>query len=382
MSEVRSTVAMNIRRLRAAKGLSEIAVAGAAGLSRAGYRNLEGGTGEPRSATLVRVAKALGAMPTDLLRPAAPLPRARFRSLKRMKAREQLLVDVGRRLADYQQLEAALDANDPYAFATYPEPPASGGPAAVAAAGEIRKLLGLGAKEPIRDICGLLEGAGIKFLRTGVASNDFFGLSVAAGDGGPAIVVNTWQRISVERWIFTAAHELGHLVLHREDFDPDENLESKDKEAEANLFAAHFLMPEGAFFAEWNDTAGLALFDRVLKVKRIFRVSYRTVLYRLQEHGTVDVWKKFQVQAKSRWGRTFLRDDEPKALAADAFRASSPESSRAREPQNLVEADFMDDRLHRLVRTAVERDHISLSRAGEILDKSFAEMRQLAAAWV
>ena len=148
MSEVRSTVAMNIRRLRAAKGLSEIAVAGAAGLSRAGYRNLEGGTGEPRSATLVRVAKALGATPGDLLRPAAPLPRARFRSLKRMKAREQLLVDVGRRLADYQQLEVALDANEPYAFATYPEPPASGGPAAVAAAGEIRKLLGLGRRSP------------------------------------------------------------------------------------------------------------------------------------------------------------------------------------------------------------------------------------------
>jgi hypothetical protein len=32
-------------------------------------------------------------------------------------------------------------------------------------------------------------------------------------DGGPAVVVNVWGRLSVERWIFTAAHELGHLMI-------------------------------------------------------------------------------------------------------------------------------------------------------------------------
>ncbi len=382
MSEVRNTVAMNVRRLRAAKGLSEVAVAEGAGLSRAGYRNLEGGTGEPRSTTLVQVARALGAKPADLLRPAPPLPRARFRSLKRMKAREQLLVDVGRRLSDYEQLETTLNAREPYAFAAYSLPPAGTRPRAIVVAGDIRDLLHLGKEEPVRDVCGLLEEAGIKLLRLGVASNDFFGLSVAAGEGGPAIVVNTWERISVERWIFTAAHELGHLILHRDDFDPDKDVENKEKEAEANLFAAHFLMPEPAFVSEWNDTAGLAMFDRVLKVKRIFRVSYRTVLYRLQEQGIPDVWAKFQVQARSRRGRTLMRDDEPEALAADAFRASAPESSRAREPLDLEDADFIDDRRYRLARTAVEQGHISLSRAGEILDKSLAEMRQLAAAWL
>ena len=382
MSELGTTVARNVRRLRAAKGLTEVAVAEAAGLSRAGYRKLESGTGDARSATLVRLARALGATPADLLRPAAPLPRARFRSLKRLQAREQLLVDVGRRLADYQELETLLNERRPYALEAY-RAPAPGTPGrAKTAADDVRQKLGLGPKDAVRDICGLLEAAGIKLLRVRVATDTFFGLSVAPGEGGPAIIVNTWERISVERWIFTAAHELGHLVLHGDDFDPDQEAETKAAEAEANVFAAHFLMPEPVFAAEWDDTAGLALWDRVLKVKRMFRVSYRTVLYRLQERGMSDVWAKFQVAAKVRWGRTLLRDDEPNALAADAFRASTPEFSRAREPQDLVDEDFIDDRRYRLARRAVEQGHIPLSRAGEILDKSLADMRQLAAAWV
>lgn len=47
-----------------------------------------------------------------------------------------------------------------------------------------------------------------------VMSDGFFGLSIGPTDRGPLVVVNVWGRISVERWILTAAHELGHLLLH------------------------------------------------------------------------------------------------------------------------------------------------------------------------
>jgi hypothetical protein len=42
-------------------------------------------------------------------------------------------------------------------------------------------------------------------------------------------------------------------------------------------------MPKEVFEQEWAETQGLAFVDRVLKVKRIFRVTYRTVLHRLSE---------------------------------------------------------------------------------------------------
>ena len=201
--------------------------------------------------------------------------------------------------------------------------------------------------------------------------------------GGPAIAVNTWDRISVERWIFTAAHELGHLLLHLEDYDVAEREEEREQEKEANLFASHFLMPAEVFEREWAETYGMAFVDRVLKVKRIFRVSYRTVLYRLSEHHPgPELWKRFQVDYRRRTGRSLLKDAEPEALAADEFRASFPEHSRAGEPEDLSPLDFVEDRLSCLVRTAVEGEEISLARGAEILGLSLADMRQLASSWV
>ena len=96
------------------------------------------------------------------------------------------------------------------------------------AARTARRNAGLRDEEPILDICGLLEGNGVKLLLLEKQRDSFFGLSVTADDGGPVVVVNTWDRISVERWIFTAAHELGHLLLHpaeyrREDTDLPEH---------------------------------------------------------------------------------------------------------------------------------------------------------------
>jgi Zn-dependent peptidase ImmA (M78 family) len=112
---------------------------------------------------------------------------------------------------------------------------------------------------------------------------------VAPGNGGPAVVVNTWDRISVERWIFTAAHELGHILLHREAYHRSMANEEEQEEKEADRFASHFLMPEESFESEWAQTRGLPLIARVLIVKRIYRVSYKTVLYRLHEHGERNV---------------------------------------------------------------------------------------------
>ncbi|MBI3927813.1 MAG: ImmA/IrrE family metallo-endopeptidase [Armatimonadetes bacterium] len=48
----------------------------------------------------------------------------------------------------------------------------------------------------------------------------------------------------MERRIFTAAHELGHLLLHKDAYQLDQAQEVKQEEVEANCFAGYFLMPE------------------------------------------------------------------------------------------------------------------------------------------
>jgi Zn-dependent peptidase ImmA (M78 family) len=321
----------------------------------------------------------------DLVTPSVELRQVRFRSFRRLNTREQILIDVGRRLRDFNDLEGLLGDHIEYALRSFLRNLGKDGEAdPIEVAARVRERFGLAADEPVRDLCGLLESRGIKVLPLRIASDAFFGLSVAESDGGPAVAVNTWDRISVERWIFTAAHELGHLVLHLEDYQVGCKEEEAKQEKEANLFASHLLMPPEVFQKEWGETYGMPFVDRVFKVKRMFRVSYRTVLYRLSEAEAFspEIWQRFQGEYKRRFGRTLLKDDEPAALAADAFRASFPESSRAGEPEDLSPADFMEDRLLRLVRRAVETEAITLSRGAEVLGLSISGMRQLSASWV
>jgi Zn-dependent peptidase ImmA (M78 family)/DNA-binding XRE family transcriptional regulator len=382
-----SILSTNLRRHRIASGKSQGEIADAAGLSRVGYRNIEAGGVAPRVDSLVRIAGVLGVQLEDLLAPVQQLKQVRFREHK-MRTREELLARVGRRLADYNELEDLVGDRKRFEFRSVQreyEHKRRNRDRALEAATKAREAAGLGAQEPIRDICGLLEGNGVKMLTPKVASQGFFGLSVAADDGGPAVVVNTWSRISVERWIFTAAHELGHLILHLSAYDVERSDPDEDEEKEADAFAGYFLMPQGVFKAELEEARGLPLVDCVFKLKRIFRVSYRTVLYRIAstlppKEGKA-LWPQFFAEYKRRTGRSLTKTDEPDGLGSEAFSPRPPDSS-AEEPEKLLEWDFLEDRLYRLVRTAVEKDLVTLSKAAEILDLSVQDMRAVAGSWV
>lgn len=376
----------NLRLVRLAMGLTQDGLAKAAGISRLTYQKIESGESIPKVSTLQSIAQALGVEIQDLLVPVEIPSKIRFRAFKRLNTREAIILDVAKWLRDYNDLEKRLGREDepPYLLDSLAEELRGRNPGrerAVYAAGRARAEQGIGEEEPIRDICGLLESAGIKVYPKTVATDAFFGLSIGPGDGGPAIVVNTWDRISVERWIFTAVHELGHLLMHRETFDVNRTEEEKAEEEEANIFAGYFLMPEPIFRREWEEAGGWPLLDRVMKLKRIFHVSYRTVLYRLQDE-IPDIWKKFQIEHRDRYGKTLNRKEEPDPLAADRYWASFPEPHRAHEPDNISSKQyFVPDRLAKLVRAAIEDKKITLSRGAEILRIDLAMMRSWAASW-
>lgn len=374
----------NLKRWRIVRGLSQAEVAKRADLSRAGLQKIEQGVSVPRATTLQNIANALDVRLSDLLRPVS-IPRGvRFRAQKKMTRRENVLAEVSLLLDDLNELEQITDDKSPYRLGDLAGELASMEPGrdrAVLAARRAREKLGLSAEESIRDVCGLVEAAGVKLLLIHLNSDGFFGLSVSADSGGPAIAVNVWDRISVERWVFTTAHELAHLLLHLDAYDVDEIEEDPEEEMEANVFASHFLMPETVFSREWEEARGLPLVDRVLKVKRMFHVSYRTVLFRLIENGTFDneLWRRFYVAYRNRTGKSLAAVDEPAALSADFFLPSNGLASE--EPERLSRADFMPDRKHALVRQALENGLISLSRAAELLRLDLKHMRQLVAGW-
>ena len=377
MSDV-AHIAANVARLRLDRQLTQAELAAKAGISRVALGKIERGVVVPRAGTLALLAKTLVVPAGEFVTPVRPLESVRFRARARVHAREQILAEVSKWLVAYAGLEADLDEQRPFRFeikrgSTDRETPAE-------IARMARCVAGLGPEEPVRDICGLLEENGVKLLLLETKRDSFFGLSVGARDGGPAVVVNTWDRISVERWIFTAAHELGHLLLHPAEYRRDETEMRVEPEREADEFASEFLMPEAAFSMEWDATGGHLLLIRVLKVKRIFRVSYMTVLRRLVETGREpsDVWDVFHRQHRERFRRTLRRIEEPEALAKSEF---AWDWRRSAEPAGLSEHDFVEDRLLRLVRRALEEDRIPLGRAAEILGLTRDGMRIQAREW-
>jgi len=375
--ETQSVIASNLARLRADKGLTQAELARRAHLSRVALGKIERGEVTPRSDTLSELASALRVPLRELVSHVEPASGVRFRAKKRVNNREQILVEVSAWLRSYNWLEHELGIHQPFALQDLV---GSTDRAPEDLAREARSRLDLQPKEAIRDICGLLEDRGVKVLLLKKATDAFFGLSVAPDNGGPAVVVNTWDRISVERWMFTAAHELGHILLHREAYDRTRDEEVEREEREADRFASHFLMPDEGFDSEWEQTRGLPLLARVLKVKRIYRVSYKTVLHRLVESGREpkEVWRSFQVQHKRQFGKTLKKVDEPERLEAGEFRL---DWSRSGEPEGLSESDFVQDRLYGLVRSALEKDLISLGRAAEVLRMAHSQLRELAVSW-
>lgn len=380
-------IANNLRRFRKEKHINQQDLAEKAGLSRSGYANIEQGKTVPRPSNLKALARALNVHLKEILTPVRQLSKVRFRSLKRLKSREQVLADVACWLGDFSDLEKILDEFEECGLESiWKELSKIEQPEIPAIAASMRNHFGLSEKEPVHDICGLLESQGIKVFSVCVANDAFMGLSVAKEDGGPAIIVNTWGRLPVETWIFSAAHELAHLILHIGAYDVNQDQEDKLQENQADEFASHFLMPEAAFKKEWQDAAGLPLIDRVFKVKRVFRVSWRTVIYRVSLALPTDergkLWQQFSKLYKQRGGRSLLKHDEPNAISKEIYQSPHPLQNIGHEPASMVQSDFQSDRLSRLVRMAVEQDAISMSRGAEILQIPLEEMRDLSACWM
>lgn len=368
-------LARNLIALRNARGWTQSAIAEKISKSRVWYANLEGGQ-KPSSDLLYQLASVFEVKIEELLTEQPQLHRVRFRSSPQLRSREQILAYVGRWLANYREIEDLLGERKPDRLAKLRFKP--GTKEAQRAAQEVRSTIGIGPDEPISNIAGLFEErVGLRLLLHPVHSDGFFGLSVGREEGGPAVVVNAWDRISVERWIFSAAHELGHLVLHLNAYDVSQDAEDPQQELEADTFAAYFLMPDASFRREWERTMGLPVVDRVLRLKRQFRVSYQTVLMRLRDE-IPGIWGRFLGELKRRTKRSLPKTEEPEKLHLGAFCTVLA----AEEPAHLREEDLMETRLRTLVRRALDQGLISQAKAAEALGLDIMRMRELADTWV
>jgi len=148
-----------------------------------------------------------------------------------------------------------------------------------AAAMTLRQQWSLG-ERPIRNMVHLLEAKGVRVFSMfeDTAEVDAFSLWRATT---PFVFLNTMK--SAERSRFDAAHELGHLVLHRHAGAPS----GREAEHEANRFASAFLMPRGSVFAVAPVFPSL---DSLIELKRQWIVSVGAIAYRLHALGLLTDW--------------------------------------------------------------------------------------------
>jgi Zn-dependent peptidase ImmA (M78 family)/transcriptional regulator with XRE-family HTH domain len=139
-----------------------------------------------------------------------------------------------------------------------------------------RRLLGLGPHEPVPYLILAMERLGVVVLglpHHGDRHDAFCGWR----DGQPVMAL--LNGAPGDRLRFSAAHELGHLVLH------DEATPGPQAEDEADRFAAELLVPYDAMaFAIPQDVTLSAL--RLLKAQ--WRVSLRTLVRQGRAVGVID----------------------------------------------------------------------------------------------
>lgn len=167
------------------------------------------------------------------------------------------------------------------------------------AADACRKLWNLG-DGPIGDTLLLLEngGAVVALEETGIARIE--GLSAWSTSGRPLVLLCA-DKGNAFRSRFDAAHELGHLVLHRYIEAPGDAASHKLIEQQAHRFAGAFLLPARGFVAEVSTPVSL---QALVFLKQRWGVSVAAMIMRLRALGIVseDDYLRLIKHRSAKWG--------------------------------------------------------------------------------
>ncbi|MGA4545774.1 helix-turn-helix domain-containing protein [Uniformispora flossi] len=275
-------------RLTQARRLSELTkkeLAERVGVTPAAVGQYETGVARPRPELISRLSQVLDAPIAFFMagRPSSRLDASMtyFRSLrstpKAMREKAAAFAEQVWELTNALERRVRLPYVDVPGFAggevhpglVVPDEP-------VAAARELRKLWGLG-DGPVTHLTRRMESHGIVVVLppradSAAATVDAFSSRLTR----PLVVLTHNRADDVYRHRFTAAHELGHLLLH------SEATGDSRQEREADAFAAEFLTPKSSILPALPSRMDLA---RLAELREIWGVSVHSLVYRCREVG-------------------------------------------------------------------------------------------------
>ena len=296
-------------RLRLAReftGLQVTELASEVSASRQFLHAIESGKKKPSDSLVEEFAAQLGFLPGFFFSPlftSIADSECNFRKQRSAAAweRKQARAFVSLYLMLIKRLESILTLQP----TSLPDMVVRGVDDVEAAAISCRRFWGLGTTEPISDMTRILETCTGSFVADfPLATRKIDAFSVFRGRG---VVVRSTLKRSTSRSRFDLAHELAHIVLHR-----DLDAGSQEFEDEANRFAGAFLIPEPAFrqhfprSARWNWTA-------MVNYKRATGVSLKALIYRARDLRMIneDQFRRGYMAIQKRWGNNEPGEPKP-----------------------------------------------------------------------
>jgi len=170
---------------------------------------------------------------------------------------------------------------------------------------------------PINDLMYLMQKNGciISYINLNSDKTDGFSCWI---EGKPIILINNVKN-SATRLRFTLAHELGHIILHK-NLDSNESL--KQREAEANFFAGELLFPTEQVINEVYSTT----LDSFIPIKYKWKISIAAIIRRCLDLELITDESHLILQkqlSKRKWRKVeplddIIKNEEPQ-LVQDIF---------------------------------------------------------------
>lgn len=370
--DIKTLMGTRARAAREVAGLNQSAAATQLGMARQTLASMEQGKVPFDGVQLVAMADLYSRPVTyfyDLRETEGPAIAFRADNPENVDlALKQRLLD---RLAAVADLEIAAGLDSVRSHGLPPtEPLSKAGPRELMivrnVAQEERGRLGVGDRAPVSDPVALLESIDVRvipFASEPLPGNVLSGFSAFSASLGAGIFINTHPSLSIEHQIFSMMHEYAHLIFHRDVYrEPGESYRSGDPHASpeekiGQTFAGAFLVPGAALRQHAGLLERITPTD-VIRLKRLFRVSFTSMLTRLNQERYLN-----KADIGRLWGIVRHRGWDTK------------------EPEPLREPPAYGRRTEALARVAWERGQASLPFLGEVLDKDRKAMRDLVTDW-
>ncbi|PRP71009.1 hypothetical protein BUE93_08620 [Chromobacterium amazonense] len=292
-----------LTQARAARAMTQTALAKASGISSPSISKWEKGDQMPEFAALEKVAAVLSLPTTWFLTPVPELGNRTFffRSNASLaaagraiaKTRLEWLAEISLCIQEWVgwpevKIPARLSRKDALTITD----------AEIEnLAMDCRKLWKLG-NGPIQHVMNTVEAAGIIITREALGYIKMDGVSSwFDADQRPYMFISA-DKTSAVRNRFDVAHELAHILMHSELKQEDEELHHNELERQAHLFASAFLLPAESI----AHSLSYPTLDTLLTLKQKWKVSIGALIMRAKSLDLIDdayatrLWKNYSAR--------------------------------------------------------------------------------------